>query len=272
MFDFWRRRKIDKLVAGEPLPRDDWARLVEPMPILAGLTRPEWQALYQRAAWFFADKEFGAPDDLEVSADMALVIAAQAALPILALDIDSYHDWKGVIVYPDAFITREAWGDEFGLVHEDEKVLVGQARGDGPLLLSWPDSAQSPLLDGWNVVIHECAHKLDMQTGAANGCPALHSGMKQAAWAEAFGRAYDTFCTEVEHGTAGWLDPYASESPAEFFAVLSEYFFEAPHWIQEHMPAVFGQLRLFYRQDPSRRLPRLPLTVIWPDAVRHAPM
>ena len=145
-------------------------------------------------------------------------------------------------------------------------------QGDGPLLLSWPDSAQSPLLDGWNVVIHECAHKLDMQTGAANGCPALHSGMKQAAWAEAFGRAYDTFCTEVEHGTAGWLDPYASESPAEFFAVLSEYFFEAPHWIQEHMPAVFGQLRLFYRQDPSRRLPRLPLTVIWPDAVRHAPM
>lgn len=84
MFDFWRRRKIDKLVAGEPLPRDDWARLVEPMPILAGLSRPEWQALYQRAAWFFADKEFGAPDDQEVSADMALVIAAQAALPILA--------------------------------------------------------------------------------------------------------------------------------------------------------------------------------------------
>lgn len=109
-----------------------------------------------------------------------------------------------------------------GLVHEDG-VLVGQARGDGPLLLSWPDSAQSPLLDGWNVVIHECAHKLDMQTGAANGCPALHSGMKQAAWADAFGRAYDTFCTEVERGTAGWLDPYASESPAEFFAVLSEY-------------------------------------------------
>ena len=262
MFGYFRRRRLERATGGESIAMADWNRLVAPMPILAGLAPAELDALYRRAAWFLADKEFAGAHELDVSADMALVIAAQAALPIMMLDIDSYAGWSGVIVYPDAFLTRDAWGDEFGLVHEGEQELIGQARGDGPLLLSWPDSVDSPLLDGWNVVIHECAHKLDMLNGAPNGCPPLHAGMKVRDWADAFGRAYERFCREVDAGREGWLDPYASSAPCEFFAVLSEYFFEAPHWVARDYPAVYAQLRLFYRQDPAARLPEVPLAVL----------
>lgn len=264
LFGFWRRRRMKKALAGEPIDRARWAREVAAMPLLAGLDAAELQALYQRTAWLLADKDFAGAGDYAVSYDMALCIAMQAALPILALDLDSYGDWQTIVVYPDAFLTREAWGDEFGLVHEGEQELIGQARGDGPLLLSWPDSAHSPLLDGWNVVIHECAHKLDMLDGSANGCPPLHAGMHARDWSDAFGRAYERFCHDVDHGRDGWLDPYASEAPAEFFAVLSEYFFEAPHWVRRDYPAVYEQMVRFYRQDPARRLPDLPLDALLP--------
>lgn len=186
MFDFWRRRKIDKLVAGEPL-RDDWARLVEPMPILAGHDPPGMAGALPAGSLVFADKEFGAPDDLEVSADMALVIAAQAALPILALDIDSYHDWKGVIVYPDAFITAKRggtssdWYTKTNRSWSDRRGATGRCCCRGR-------TAPSHRCCGWNVVIHECAHKLDMQTGAANGCPALPQRNETGGMGEAFRR------------------------------------------------------------------------------------
>ena len=107
---------------------------------------------------------------------------------------------------------------------------------------------------GYNVVIHEFAHKLDMLNGEADGMPALHSGMTPAAWDEVFMTAYEDFCRRIDSGEETVIDPYASDDPAEFFAVLSENFFELPDIVNREYPSLYALLRSYYRQDPLGRL------------------
>jgi Mlc titration factor MtfA (ptsG expression regulator) len=52
-----------------------------------------------------------------------------------------------------------------------------------------------------------------------------------------------------------WLDPYAAESPEEFFAVMSEAFFELPLEVRSALPEVYRQLVAFYRWDAGRIAP-----------------
>jgi Mlc titration factor MtfA (ptsG expression regulator) len=125
------------------------------------------------------------------------------------------------------------------------------------VILSWADVENAGDADGVNVVIHEFAHKLDMLNGDANGFPPLHSGMSREAWGRAFTEAFKDLCRRVEAGEDTDIDPYAAEAPGEFFAVVSEAFFEMPDIVRETYPAVYAQLAEFYRQDPaSRELPR----------------
>ena len=134
---------------------------------------------------------------------------------------------------------------------------AGQAWLNGPVILSWADVENAGDADGMNVVIHEFAHKLDMLNGDANGFPPLHRGMSREAWSTAFTAAYEDLCRRVDAGEDTEVDPYATESPAEFFAVISESFFEIPDLLRTVYPDVYAQLALFYRQDPAgRELPR----------------
>jgi Mlc titration factor MtfA (ptsG expression regulator) len=127
--------------------------------------------------------------------------------------------------------------------------LTGLA--SGLVVLSWDAAAHATDM---SVVIHEFAHKLDMTNGEADGMPPLHADMDRRAWSEAFRVAYEGFCDAVERSKDTWLDPYAAEAPAEFFAVISEAFFEAPNETRRRYPEVYEQLCSFYRQDPAARL------------------
>ncbi|MCW3478972.1 zinc-dependent peptidase [Neisseriaceae bacterium JH1-16] len=240
------------------------------MPLLQGLSEEEWQRLTELAMGFLHDKSL-TPIDGELTELDAALVALQAALPVLNLGEAALAGWQEVILYPDAFVTRDLWFDYAGLAHEGEQVLIGQARQDGPVVLSLPAVADSPELDGWNVVIHEIAHKLDMLNGAPNGYPPLHKGMSREEWAGDWGAAYEAFCRDIDDSPDGeslrwpWLDPYAGEHPAEFFAVLSEAFFETPHWLQRDLPVLYRHLAAFYRQDPAGRLPAPDERLFWPD-------
>jgi hypothetical protein len=152
------------------------------------------------------------------------------------------------VVYPGDFRVRRRDVDEAGVVHEWDDDLAGEAMPGGPVVISWDAAAHDPYI---NVVIHEFAHKLDMVNGAADGLPPLHAGMDARLWAAAFKEAYDGFCDALERGQDTWLDPYAAEHPSEFFAVISEAFFEHPAQTRRRYPAVYEQLKLFYRQDPA---------------------
>lgn len=227
------------------------------LPVFDGLTEEEAGRLQDLAGQLVADKTFTGVAGHEVDAAMATRIAAFAALPVLNLGYAWYKGWDEIVVYPAEFVPEREVMDAYGIVHRVRQPLSGEAWAGGPLVLSWDDVLYSGGGQGYNVVIHEFAHKLDMRNGAVDGLPPLSAGLSVAAWAAAFERAYADFCRRVDHGEETVIDPYASESPAEFFAVLTECFFEMPDVLHDDYPAVYEQLQRFYKQDPLKRLESL---------------
>jgi Mlc titration factor MtfA (ptsG expression regulator) len=251
IFSNWRRRRI---LQRSRIPQSAWREVVSALPLLDGLTAEEGERLRDLATLFLHEKSLEPVHGLELDDAMRIDLAAQAVLPLLNLGMDWYDGWKSVVLYPGEFATRQEWVDEYGLVHSRREIRAGEAWERGPVVLSWANVAVSGGCNGYNAVIHEMAHKLDYTSGRMNGCPALHDGMRVHAWRTAFEPAFEDLCRRVDAGEDIALDPYASESPEEFFAVVSEHFFETPRLLQHEYPAVYEQLRLFYRQDPATRL------------------
>ncbi|HEX5804352.1 MAG TPA: M90 family metallopeptidase [Azospira sp.] len=238
--------------AADGIPDALWQESLAQLPFIDWLDDGERQELRALVTRFLDEKEFTATGGLALDDRMRLSIAIQGCLPILKLGLDWYAGWVGIVVYPAEFVIPRSVVDEDGVVHEYDEVAAGEAWGGGPLLISWQDVAMAG--DGYNVVIHEFAHKLDMQNGDADGLPPLHPGMSRRTWEETLLAAYDDFCACVDAAEAAGeetaIDPYAAENPGEFFAVLSETFFEEPQLLQAEYPAVYGQFVAFYRQDP----------------------
>ena len=245
LFDWFRRRK------SSAISDELWEKTVAGLPFLASLAVDEQKSLKLLAEQFLAEKEFSAAGGLQLTDEICVAIATQGCLPILRLGLAAYRDWVGIIVYADEFVVPRLVEDESGVVHEYEDVLSGEAWEGGPLLVSWRDVQMAG--GGYNVVIHEFAHKLDMLNGEADGMPALHSGLAETEWRQIFMAAYDDFCRRVDDEEETIIDPYASEQPAEFFAVLSESFFERPDVVNAEYPALYDLLRRYYLQDPLAR-------------------
>jgi Mlc titration factor MtfA (ptsG expression regulator) len=267
----WRRRRVLARAAFDEM---QWRAVAGQLPFVEVLSDQERARLRDWVVLFLHDKSFSAAAGLTLTEEMQLHIATQACILILGLDPDYYRGWSEIIVYPAQFVPRHQYADEAGVVHETAYPHMGEAWLHGPVVLSWDDVAADDMPEGTNVVIHEFAHKLDMLNGAVNGFPPLHAGMSRREWAETFRIAYEDFCARVDAQEDTLIDPYASESPGEFFAVLSEVFFELPDVLQDEYPAVYAQLRRFYRQDPAARL-RRPLetsgaAASW-NTVKHGP-
>ena len=256
MFGFgrWRRRRI---LERAQLDEQTWQRVAGRFSFYLRLTEEERARLRELVVLFLHHKQISAAGDFELDLEKKLGIAIQACIVILNLGIEHFDGWVEIIVYPDEFMPRHEFRNEDGLVEEDGLSYAGQAWLNGPVILSWADVENAGDADGMNVVIHEFAHKLDMLNGDANGFPPLHRDMNREAWSSAFTSAFEDLCRRVEAGEDTEIDPYATESPAEFFAVISESFFEIPDLLKTVYPEVYAQLAQFYRQDPaSRDLPR----------------
>ncbi|WP_374338177.1 zinc-dependent peptidase [Methyloversatilis sp.] len=248
----WLRRLIAGAEPGLPEVADDqWARIEARLPFLAFLDPADRPRLRELARRFVASKQFHGAHDTDLGDDMLLEIALQACLPVLKLGLDWYDDWVGVVIYPGDFVVPRRVTDDAGVVHEYEDALVGEAWEGGPVLLAW--QPESLAAEGINVVIHEFAHKLDMRNGEPDGLPPLHEGMSVQRWAAVWSAAYARFCADVDAGIDTGIDEYAAESPAEFFAVMSECFFEIPDLIEQAWPDLYRQLAQFYRLDLAPR-------------------
>ena len=249
----WKRKRVlEKHAVDDAL----WRRVAAALPFISGLCAAETQRLKDLAVLFLAEKEISPLKEVELDDADRLSIAIQACLPVLELGLDWYDGWVGILVYPGDFRVKHEEMDDDGVLHEWEDELAGESWEGGPVVLSWDAvrEAGSVAQGGANVVIHEFAHKLDMRNGAANGVPPLHPGMDAALWRAVLQEAYAGFCDAVDRDKDTWLDPYAAEAPAEFFAVASEAFFEAPGELKRRYPDLYGQFVLFYRQDPAARL------------------
>lgn len=232
-----------------------WSQTISRHPFLQHLSADELARLKSLVMEFLASKEFFGAGGLPLTDEISLAVAVQGCLLVLNLGLDYYKGWVGIIIYPDQFIVPRTVEDEAGVVHQYTDIVSGEAWDGGPLIISWRDAQMAG--DGYNVILHEFAHKLDMADGLADGMPPLGPKQSQQRWHQVLHEAYEDFCKKVDTAGDAWentlvFDPYASESPEEFFAVMSEAFFETPEVFHAQYPDLFEQFSLFYRQDPLK--------------------
>ena len=254
MFDCFRNWLNRRIIKRSTITSSQWEIAISSLPLLKGLTDSEIETLKELTILFLHHKEFEGAHELEVTQEMKLVIALQACLPILKLGWGVYNGWVTVIVYPAGFMPTRVIRDEYGVEHHVQSSLAGEAWQRGPVVLAWNQTEHAGVIDGHNLVIHEFSHKLDMQNGAANGFPPLHRNMSVPAWTSALSEGFEYSKRKCDLGKHIGVDCYAASSPAEFFAVLSEVFFERPDVVKHRYPEIYGQFCQYYRQDPLVRL------------------
>lgn len=216
---------------------------------LPALLKPQLHELIQV---FLASKNFEGTGGLELTEEMKLRIAAQACVLLLNRKTRVYPRLRSVVVYPGEFTVPTHVEFSPGHHLEDTEQRLGESWRTGAVVLSWRNVAEDARLGaGRNVVLHEFAHQLDVENGAADGIPDLENMRDYADWARTLRTAYKDLCQTVRAGRFSALDPYATKDEAEFFAVATEYFFEQPSVLRRAYPELYDQLRRFYRQDPQ---------------------
>lgn len=235
------------------IPDALWRQTLARYPFLARRPDADTLTLREMTGRFLAHKQFSGVHGLVVTDEMAVAIAAQACLPVVNLGLKLYDSFKGIVVHPGAMLARRSVVDAAGVHHFYKEELVGEAMEGGPVTLSWQDAAASWEHEarGYNVVIHEFVHKIDMRDGTANGCPPLPSKDARAAWQVTMQTPYQAFREQVVMaerfgGLPPWLDAYAATSPAEFFAVTSEAYFVNPKRFEADFPSLQPLFDEFY--------------------------
>ncbi|PPE70312.1 zinc-dependent peptidase [Caldimonas thermodepolymerans] len=248
----WREAREAHLLRRHEIPAGLWHRVLDAYPFLARRSAEDLAELRRLATLFLRRKEFTGAGGFQITDEVAVAIAAQACLPVLRLGLHLYDGFVGIVVHGDQVVARRTVVDETGVVHEYDEVLAGEAMEGGPVTLSWQDvqeAGQSAEL-GYNVVIHEFIHKIDMLDGEPDGVPPLPDRARREAWIAQIDDEYERFCDEVDAGVETFLDPYGAESVDEFFAVAAEAFFVAPGSFRAAHPRLHELFRDYFRQDP----------------------
>ena len=248
-FVFWyssRRKRVRAKLRSERLPSDMAAQIEEGFPLWSKVPEDLRRDTEGWMQVFLAEKNFEACGGIEmIDIKMKLAVAAPACLLLARRPEDYYERLRTILIYPDAFRVKNHLGAE--------QVNLGESWGTGSVVLSWQSVVQGnqDYANGLNVVLHEFAHQLDQEDGAADGVPELDSGADYGRWSQTMAKAYDSFCARVNEGRRTVLDDYGAESPAEFFAVATETFFERAEALREEEPEVYAELQKFYRMDPA---------------------
>ncbi len=253
LIDRWRAHREQRALRRRAVPDALWHLTLARLPFLACRPAADLVELRRLTSLFLDAKEFTGVGGLAVTDDMAVCIAAQACLPVLRFGLSPYGGFVGIVLHADEVIAPRSHVDDDGVVHEYDEVLTGEAMQGGPVMLSWRDVAESGESADWgyNVVIHEFAHVLDMGDGEADGVPPLASMADREAWIAVLDPAYEQFCQAADAGAETLLDPYGATGVDEFFAVASESFFVTPKEMRAEHPGLYGLLARYYRQDPA---------------------
>ena len=248
----WRGALERRALARRAVPDALWRRTLRRFPFLDLRDDADAAELRRLTSLFLDQKEFSAAGTLRLTDDIAVAIAAQACLPVLRLGLAAYAGFVGIVVHPGQVVARREFTDDDGIVHDYDEVLAGEAMEGGPVMLSWSDvrRAGRSSEQGYNVVIHEFAHVLDMGDGVADGMPPMPLEAREH-WQQVLVSEYAAFCHRVDADEDTALDPYGAENPGEFFAVASEAFFVSPLAMRAEHPALYELLAGFYRQRPD---------------------
>jgi Mlc titration factor MtfA (ptsG expression regulator) len=258
MFEWWRERRREQILE-QPFPEAQIAVLERNVAHYRRLRADEQKRLRDLVQVFVAEKHWEGCGGLELSEDMKFTIAAQACLLVLELPHRLYENVESIFVYPSAVLRPEPEAGVFvrrsNPVASGPIALLGEAHLGGPVVLAWDRvvrDGQRPR-DGHNLVYHEFAHKLDMLDGAADGTPPLHSRADREAWHRVCERVFLELRARAARGQASLISEYGATNEAEFFAVVTELFFDRPRELRAAEPDLYAVLSAFYRQDPAAR-------------------
>ena len=206
------------------------------------------------------EKHFEGCGGLELTDEIRVTVAAQASVLLLHRDTDYYPRLTSILIYPTAYVVPGERPVGGGVWEESDEVRLGHtAPRLGALLVAWDDALRGArdVDDGENVVLHEFAHQLDFEDFVADGTPLLES-RQYASWGRVLGAEYEALRQASDDAAPTLIDQYGSQNPAEFFAVVTELFFERPQAFRQRHPALYEELRAFYHQDPTTWVDRAP--------------
>lgn len=246
-----RRRRWQWIRQG-PFP-DDWLEILQRrVPLYRRLPPALRRQLQGHILVFLEEKDFAGCQGLTVNDEMRVTIAAQAALLLLNRATDYYPDLRVILVYPAEFVVNRNEIDAAGVHSSEERVLAGESWSDGKVIVAWNQvvHGSNDAQDGENVVLHEFAHQLDHESGAVNGSPAIADAAYRT-WSQVLGEEFERLQRQAHAGAQSLIDDYGAQDPGEFFAVVTESFFERPCQLQAEHPALYDELRKFYRVSPA---------------------
>jgi len=248
-----RRKEAEQ----RPFPQA-WKDIIErDVPFCKHLHPDERLRLESLIKVFIREKNFEGCGGLIMTDEIKVTIAAQACLLLLNLHHDYFKRLVSILVYPDGFnLEQEEQGLASGTVSQTNMPVMGLSSSQGVVALSWPDTvqgAQNPS-DGNNVVFHEFAHQLDQLDGAMDGAPVLDNRTMYREWAQILGSEFNQLQKDLERGRRSLISAYGATKPAEFFAVVTELFFEKPVRLQKEHPKLYEEFKQYYHQDPAARM------------------
>jgi Mlc titration factor MtfA (ptsG expression regulator) len=256
MFEWWTQHRRRKLLE-QPFPDAHRTVLERNVRHYRRLDPDAQRRLRELVQVFVAEKHWEGCGGLVLDDEVRVTIAAQACMLVLELPHNLYADVESILVYPSTVLRPEAQAGVFirprTPVVSGPIALLGEAHRGGPVVLAWDRvlrDSQHPRA-GHNLVYHEFAHKLDMLDGHADGTPPLATRAQRQRWHDACERAFLDLRARAERGEHTFMDEYGATDEAEFFAVATEHFFEAPRALRTGAPQLYEVLRDFYRQDPA---------------------
>lgn len=248
---YWREYQRNK-IRQKPFKKEWRLVLQKRMPYFRKMPSDLQLQLKQHIQVFLAEKRFVGCNGVVITDEIKVTVAAQACLLLLNRKTNYYPKLTTILVYPAAFIKEQQRVDFAGVQSSVRATLAGESWEFGKVVLSWEDAVEGAKIidDGRNVVIHEFAHQLDQENGQANGAPILGKGQTYAQWSSVFNEHFEKLKHDLHLGVPTLFDSYGATNPAEFFAVVSEVFFELPQQLHYEAPALYQQLRAYYHVDP----------------------
>jgi Mlc titration factor MtfA (ptsG expression regulator) len=248
----WRINRHRKVVSSKPFPAQWRSILKTRFPYFKAMPTDLQLQLKKHIQIFINEKQFIGCDGFEINDEVKVTIAAQACLLLLNRKTNYYPKLKQILVYPAAFIVEQNRTDRAGVQSSQRNVLLGESWEYGKVVLSWNSTVEGAAdpFDGSNVVIHEFAHQLDQEDGTANGAPPLRDITSYRSWSTTLGQEFQQLQHCAQHHIPSLFNYYGATNPAEFFAVISETFFERPAEFYQQHQQLYKELSQFYQLDP----------------------
>lgn len=252
MFGYFRNKRRKRLRA-TPLPGAWWDIIDANVPLVRGMDKFDREELGGIVQVLLHEKKFEGCGGLEITDEIRLTILAQAAILLLRRDTGYYPTLKSILVYPTAYIVPQEHPNPDGTISSHGQVRLGESWYGGALVLAWDHVLHNAINhdDGQNVTLHEFAHQLDGVATGMDGAPELATQECYQSWARVLGSEYEQLINQLHNGHKTRIDPYGATNPPEFFAVVTEAFFEKPGMLNQHYPELYGELAKFYQQNPA---------------------